>query len=99
MAAAPEEGDYLLLAANVAFALGDMVVHHLEVGGTIGHGSFYHSRGVESPCAVAGCYDDIDKSDPRYAETERHNTWLEQLKAEDRATAELIAQKCYDEGG
>jgi hypothetical protein len=30
---------------------------------------------------------------------ERHNAWLKQLKAEDRATAELLAQECYAEGG
>ena len=48
---------------------------------------------------LAGCYGDIDRSDPRYEEMERHNAWLKQLKAEDRATAELLAQECYAEGG
>ena len=49
--------------------------------------------------ALTSCYGDIDKSDPRYAEIERHNAWLEKLKIEDRATAELLAQECYEEGG
>jgi hypothetical protein len=49
--------------------------------------------------ALTGCYGDIDKSDPRYAEMERNSAWMKKLKAEDRPTAELLAQECYDEGG
>ena len=48
---------------------------------------------------LAGCYGDIDKSDPRYAEMERLNAWIQELKAEDRDTAELLAPECYEEGG
>ena len=48
---------------------------------------------------LAGCYGDIDKSDLRYAELERLNSWMQKLKAEDRDTAELLAQQCYEEGG
>ena len=54
---------------------------------------------VGAAVTLTGCYGDIDKADPRYAEMERHNAWLNQLKAEDRATAELLAQECYEEGG
>ena len=48
---------------------------------------------------LAGCYGDIDKSDPRYAEMEGHNAWLQQLKADDPDTATLLAQECYEEKG
>lgn len=48
--------------------------------------------------ALAGCYSSIDKSDPRYAEMERHAAWIKQLKTEDPETGRLLAEKCRDEG-
>ena len=32
-----QERDQLFLAGNMSFALGDMVVHHLEIGRAEGH--------------------------------------------------------------
>jgi hypothetical protein len=49
--------------------------------------------------ALAGCYGDIDKSDPRYAEMEGHHAWMQQLKAEDPDTGSLLAELCYEEVG
>ncbi len=48
MTAAPQECEQLLLAGNVSFALGDMVVHHLEIGRTEGHEPIYHLGGGKS---------------------------------------------------
>ena len=42
------EREQLLLPGDVPFALGDMVVHHLEVGGGEGHASEYHLRAAKS---------------------------------------------------
>ena len=49
--------------------------------------------------ALAGCYEKIDKSDPRYAEMERNAAWIKQLKAEDPDTGRLLAEMCMEEGG
>jgi len=37
MPAAPKQCDDLLLAGHMALTLGDMVVHHSEIGRTEGH--------------------------------------------------------------
>ena len=54
MPAAPQECDNLFLAGNVAFALGDVVVHHSKIGGTKGHDPFYHCLGGESRHPASG---------------------------------------------
>jgi hypothetical protein len=40
--------EQLALAGDVPLAQGDMVVHHLNIGGAEGHGSPYHSSGALS---------------------------------------------------
>lgn len=53
---------------------------------------------IVATAALAGCYSEIDKSDPRYAEIEELNAWVQQIKAEDPDTGSLLAQQCYEEG-
>ncbi|MFL6741965.1 MAG: hypothetical protein ACJ8D6_05155 [Sphingomicrobium sp.] len=48
--------------------------------------------------ALTACYNDIPKDDPRHAEMLEHKAWLDRLKADDPATAKLLAQTCYEEG-
>ena len=48
---------------------------------------------------LAACYGDIPEGDPRHAEIREHKAWLDQLKKDDPATAQLIAEQCYGEGG
>ena len=53
---------------------------------------------MSAAAALTGCYSEIDKSDPRYAELEELNAWVQQLKADDPDTGSLLAQQCYEEG-
>jgi len=49
--------------------------------------------------ALAACYGDIPEGDPRHQEIREGKAWLDQLKRDDPATARLLAEQCYNEGG
>ena len=49
--------------------------------------------------ALTACYGDIPQGDPRHDEIRANKAWLDQLKADDPATAKLLAEQCYGEGG
>jgi hypothetical protein len=47
---------------------------------------------------LTACYNDIPQGDPRHEEIRANKAWLDQLKLDDRATAKLLAEQCYEEG-
>ena len=49
--------------------------------------------------ALTACYNDIPDSDSRHAEMVELKAWMDQLKKDDPATARVLAQACYAEGG